>query len=59
MFPTVPGTQKKYHLCKLSLVKGGTGDIDLRLKAKCCPDVSEPRGHLGFEFKRTNLQATS
>lgn len=59
MFPPVPGTQKKYHIYKLSFVKGGTLETDLELKGECCPDVSEQRGCVGFEFKRINLQAIS
>lgn len=51
MFPPVPGTQKKYHIYKLSFVKGGTLETDLGLKGECCPDVSELRGCVGFEFK--------
>lgn len=55
----VPGTQEKYNFPKLSFVRGVTGKNDLGLKGGCCHDVSELRGHIGFEFKRLNLQAAS
>lgn len=35
------------------------GPSHLGLKGESCLDVSELRGHVGFEFKRINLQAAS
>ena len=59
MLSTVSGIQERHNIHELLFMEEVTGLNDLESKVTRCPDVSKWRGHVGSEFKRTNVQAAS